>query len=230
MKGMKLGRWSLACGLVACVLSACGKPDDESSSGSAGAAGKSSQAGSSSGASSGGGASAGGGAGKGASAGNAAHGGSDAMSGGAASQAGEAGADGTPTGDAGAPSDMGQCVPPQEVPVSGSDCSTACKLIAYEDCKGAGLVQAGCGGQWFLFTSKCGDHKCLDPAFDGQSCGAGQVCTLKQGGAQIPECSPHSCGTGPITCDCLADVCPGCRQTGVLDFTCNTCPPGQLCP
>ncbi|HVY31017.1 MAG TPA: hypothetical protein VHB79_30880 [Polyangiaceae bacterium] len=221
---MRLGRCSVMCVFAACVLAACGSPDDEPSGGAAGMAGKLGQAGSSSGAS------AGGGAGKGASAGDTAQGASDTMAGGAPGQAGEPAVGGTPGGEAGAPGEVGECVPPKEVPVSGSDCSTACKLIAYEDCNGAGLVEAGCGGQWFLFTSKCGSHKCLDPAFDGQSCGAGQVCALQQGGARIAECRPHSCGTGPITCDCLADVCPGCQQTGALDFTCNTCPPGQQCP
>jgi hypothetical protein len=216
---MKLGRWSAVCWLVAGMLWACGKPEVESSGGSAGAAGKLGQAGSSSGASSGGG------AGNGASAGDAARGGSgDVTAGGAPDQGGE-------SADGGAPGDVdGKCVPPQTVPVSGSDCSAACKLVAYEDCDGAGLVQAACGGEWFLIEQTCGSHKCLDPAFDGQSCGAGMVCTLQQGGAQIPECRPHACGTGPITCDCLADVCPGCQQTGVLDFTCNTCPAGQQCP
>ncbi len=101
--------------------------------------------------------------------------------------------------------------------------------MAYEDCDGVGLRQVTCATDWFVVESACGDHRCQNPTFNAESCGAGEVCALLQGGAQIAQCMTHACGTGPITCDCLGEVCPGCTQTGVLDFTCNTCPSGQ-CP
>lgn len=219
MEAMNLGRCCFVSWLVGCGLLGCGNPDEPTGAG--GGTGKSNQGGGSSGASTGGS------TGKGGSAGETAQGGNGGVSaGGASGQGGKS----EVGGGGGAAGDGGKCMPPKMVPVSGSDCSTSCKLVAYEDCAGAGLVQAACGGQWFLIEQKCGNHKCQDPAFNGQSCGTGMVCALQQGGARIPECRPHACGTGPITCDCLADVCPGCQQTGVLDFTCNTCPAGQQCP
>jgi len=52
------------------------------------------------------------------------------------------------------------------------------------------------------------------------------------GGALLePMCHSHACGTAPVTCACLGIQCAGgCQQTGTLDFTCNTCPPGPPCP
>jgi hypothetical protein len=209
-------RYPLLPWFVGWAMVACSEPDTVSSPGSAGAGGSSQTAGESTG-----------GRADEPSAGESSVGGaSELPSGGAAGLGGQMPAGGS-TGVGGA----GDCVLPPQAPVSGSECPAACegKVFAYEDCDGAGLVQAGCATDWFVFEAACGDHLCQDPVFNGETCGTGMVCALMQGGAQIPQCSAHDCGTGPITCDCLGAACPGCVQTGVLDFTCNTCPSGQ-CP
>ncbi len=216
---MSLARWVVLPVIVAGCFAACSEPDTASSDGFAGAAGDAQQTS---------GSSSGGNSGAGQSAGESSLGsGGD----GATDVGGQMSAGGT--GDAGgAPGSGGaDCVLPSEAPVTGSECPAGCegKLVAYEDCQGEGLLQFACATDWFVFQGPCGDHLCQDPAFNGQSCGPAMVCAVMQGGAQIPECMAHGCGTGPITCECLGALCPGCFQTGVLDFTCNTCPSGQ-CP
>jgi hypothetical protein len=218
---MPLARWVVVPLSLACCFAACSDPDTASDSSAAGAAGESPQvSGSSSGGSSGAGQSAGegslGGAG-------------DLATGGAVGAAGQASTGGS--GEAGGAPSSADCLLPNQAPVSGSECPASCEgeLVAYEDCAGDGLLQVACASNWFVIESACGDHLCQDPVFNGESCGPGAVCALMQGGAQIPQCMVHDCGTGPITCQCLSELCPGCVQTGVLDFTCNTCPSGQ-CP
>jgi hypothetical protein len=216
---MTLSRFWVLPLLVACSFAACSEPDSASSS--AGAGGESPSA---AGASSAGDSGVVDGAGEGpvGSPGGASTGGAEGM-------AGQMAAGGSP--GAGGEPGVSVCVPPPVAPVSGSQCPAACEgeLIAYEDCDGEGFLQVACATDWFVIQQACGDHLCQEPAFAGQSCSAGQVCALMQGGAQLPECRAHGCGTGPITCECLGEACPGCTQTGVLDFTCNTCPSGQ-CP
>jgi len=203
------------------ALIACGEPEGSEPSGSGGSAGQAN-------AGSGGdaGRTDGGGAGAGDATGS---GGSPDSEGG---QTGESGSRQASAGEsAAAGSGNESCVFPDTVPVGGGECPAACegKTVAYEDCDGEGLVQAACGGDWFILQSACGDHQCQAGGLD-QTCGIGSVCMELISGAHLLECRPHGCGTGPITCDCLQDACPGtCTQTGPLDFSCNTCPSND-CP
>lgn len=205
-------------GLVALV--ACTEPEGTRTGGSGASAGQAS-------------AGQGGDTGQGAGAGQSAATGPGGSPGDEGGQTGEAGSGQAHAGQsAAAGSANASCVPPDTVPVGGAECVAGCvgKTVAYEDCDGDGLVQAACGGAWFILQSACGDHTCQAAGFEQQMCGSGSVCMELVGGAHLLECRAHSCGTGPITCDCLKDACPGtCTQTGPLDFSCNTCPSGD-CP
>lgn len=123
------------------------------------------------------------------------------------------------------------CACPTSPPAPGDSCGASCsQTCAYEDCSAAGLVVATCNSGSFDVTSRaCGGQACgEEPPL---TCEAGSVCITQFGGALFPpECRPHECGEGAITCACLATSCPGeCTRVGLLEFTCDTCPGGG-CP
>jgi hypothetical protein len=99
----------------------------------------------------------------------------------------------------------------------------------YERCDDTGLIRASCDGtSWTVTTTACADLSC-----QGQMCGAGSVCVAQVGGALLIDCRPHSCGDGPLTCDC---VCGGDRcDTNVYGgegavFSCYIDCGADICP
>lgn len=159
-------------------------------------------------------------------------GGSPSTGGGGSVSTGGGGSSGT-GGSVGSGGGTGKpCICPAAAPVGGGICPPECEghQCAYEDCAGAGFIQAACaGGSWFDIQQACGDKQCPRSPTP-LVCGPGFVCMEVEGGAVRYECRAHSCGTGPITCDCLTQPCAGqCSQTSGTDFTCNTCPSGT-CP
>jgi hypothetical protein len=99
----------------------------------------------------------------------------------------------------------------------------------YERCNDTGLVHATCdsNGMWATTTSDCSAATC-----QGQSCGAGNVCAAQVGGALFIGCRPHTCGDGPLTCDC---VCGGdrCDTNGYGEgsiFSCYIDCGLEICP
>jgi hypothetical protein len=200
------------------AMLACGDPEGGSSgqAGTAGASGAGGTGGAGSAGGGSGGKSAGGTNGSGGSSTGGANGGTNGSS-------GSAGVGGTT---------LTECTCPATVPLSGDACSVCDgPVCAYEDCDGEGFVQAGCGGDWFLVTTVCGDKPCGPEGAPEMNCAPGSACILLIGGAlQGYGCVPHDCGSGAITCACIAANCPGeCTRTGGTSFTCNTCPSGS-CP
>ena len=119
---------------------------------------------------------------------------------------------------------------PADPPTQGATCSgsTAC---FYERCSTYGQVRAQCSSnQWTVETGTCGQVTC--GLSGGDQCAAGQACVIRQGGAFLADCNPHSC-SGLVECDCVQGCLPGCAVNGVVGtgvtVTCNTCPQGN-CP
>lgn len=193
---------------------------------SASAGSDSTIAGSSQGGSAGDGASrASGGAGL-ASAGGAGRGGTS--SGGAAGHmsAGDGAAGHTSAGGGGGAPDAPPC--PIAAPASATSCASNGQVCFYEDCSGAGRSVATCRiGTWTVDVGPCEAVQCAYPA--NMTCPSGQLCSVAVGGTLTVRCVENSCGTGPITCDCVSS-CAGCLVTGDLNrgvsLSCSTCPSG----
>jgi hypothetical protein len=176
--------------------------------GTAGAAGATGTAGTTGAAGAGGGAAAGGRGGVGGSAGNAGRGGTGGTS-------------------------VATC--PAAPPQPGSNCTGGLNCY-YEDCAGAGRTIASCvtgsaaAPRWQVTTGACTPVSCSSSS--SLPCPAGQLCYIAAGGAVLATCGPNTCGTSPISCDCLqcGGICTvnGSLQSGIT-VTCNTCPQGG-CP
>jgi hypothetical protein len=113
---------------------------------------------------------------------------------------------------------------PTASPRAGDSCGPF-QACYYEDCAGAGRVIARCmTGQWTLETGACTDLRC---GSGGPTCSAGEICVVRQGGAQFFNCVPNRCGTGAITCGCLQSCDGDCYLVGSLSdgikVTCNIC-------
>lgn len=126
---------------------------------------------------------------------------------------------------------------PQQVPSDGTDCTGLLgEFCTYERCGTDGIVSVHCtsddaeGGftpHWEATIRSCGDVEC-----GNEICGSGEVCGATAGGAFLPTCLVHSCGDGPITCECVCGVLGCSTNTSDLEniqFVCNTCPGGG-CP
>jgi hypothetical protein len=126
---------------------------------------------------------------------------------------------------------------PDEVPGNGTPCPSALRGSAcyYDDCNGLGrrsravcpALQPGdtSAPSWLIDTFACDEAADCGSA-SAQSCPVGQVCLIMEGGAPITTCVEHSCGAGPIECDCVEGCFDGCypssKSEGV-SFTCNAC-------
>jgi hypothetical protein len=201
----------LACGTETVDSGSGGQP------GSGGGAATGGQVGS-------GGAGVGGTASGGAASGGAATGGSasgGAASGGSSATGGHVGSGGGANAD---------CPPtaPEDGTVS---CAGRVANCSYEDCDGVGLVFTTCDGDVYQTeTAACEEFSC-----GGETCTAGQICSVNAGGAYLGECIDNPCADGPVTCECANPTCPGdCSAFGSsgegIQVTCNTCPNGQACP
>jgi hypothetical protein len=167
--------------------------------------------------------------------------GSTAASGGAGASgsAGTSGAAGASAGSGGASE---RCYP--QPPGDGAPCplewlGTACH---YEDCGGAGWTLSICSSKdvglgnlqrgWWMSRWPCGSEVQCAGA-DGNTCDVNQVCLVRQGGALLSDCVEHSCGTGPIGCDCVEGCSGQCVTTGGEQgpsIICNTCSDPRGCP
>jgi len=104
---------------------------------------------------------------------------------------------------------MGQSCP-KTLPANYSNCATS-ESCYYEDCSGSGRTEARCSsGFWIVTSAACGAVKCI--SFDGAvslTCPSGRVCLAPYGAS--PICAAYTCGTGPITTDCVAGASGSCN-------------------
>jgi hypothetical protein len=154
-------------------------------------------------------------------------------SGGAGMDTGGAGSGGD-AGSGGAPAS--EC--PAEMPVDDMPCPSSLEgaTCYYDDCEGLGSrSRASCPARqpgdaaepaWAVSTFPCGVEVECGGNASAQTCPIGEVCLVMEGGAPIGQCAEHSCGTGPIQCDCVEGCFDGCypliTDQGVT-FACNTC-------
>lgn len=109
----------------------------------------------------------------------------------------------------------------------------------YDDCSGAGRTRADCvaaqgaGGaaqlHWMVETTPCGALAACEGDGRSNSCMIGQACLVMEGGTISTQCVEHTCGAGPIACDCVKGCYPGCTQLGPT-FVCSTCNDPRGCP
>jgi len=130
---------------------------------------------------------------------------------------------------------------PAAAPSNGVACSAALQgnTCYYDDCSGLGrrtkatcvFLGAGAGsqGMWSVETSLCGDLVACDGDGASHACPVGQACLVMEGGALITQCADHTCGSGPIECDCVKGCFTGCIKQG-FTFTCSTCADPRGCP
>jgi hypothetical protein len=111
---------------------------------------------------------------------------------------------------------------PQAPPRNGAACGPLTQTCYYEDCAGAGRTMANCtSGAWKVKTSACATVDCeiapdIDPS--GIICPAGQICILTDSSGALPPmttatCVDHTCGTGPITSECVPNLHGDCTAT-----------------
>jgi hypothetical protein len=117
---------------------------------------------------------------------------------------------------------------PDTPPVVGDACSTAL-LCAYDDCAGAGRTIATCeDGTWSTETGPCDGLDCIYSAsVVVGSCEAGRVCMFFDAGVPSIRCVDNTCGTGPVSYDCISGCDGTCRVYGTTDgigIYCNPCP------
>ena len=90
---------------------------------------------------------------------------------------------------------------PADPPASGAAC-TFDMSCHWRRCDAAGEVTATCAaGAWSVRTSECSDD------CNGSACGAGRLCQLLEGGAQIYQCVDDPCDGAPLEA-CACSVCP----------------------
>jgi hypothetical protein len=107
---------------------------------------------------------------------------------------------------------------PKAVPTNGAPCGPLSQTCSYEDCAGAGRTIATCtASAWKVTTSPCATLACQGTSGLGLVCAAGMVCiiTTSSGGAPIttPTCVAHTCGTGPITPQCVPSLYGTCTPS-----------------
>lgn len=110
---------------------------------------------------------------------------------------------------------------PANPPTDGSSCSQFPEMSCiYQDCAGAGRTIADCEkGAWKLIQRKCSPQKCENkyPGGTYPTCAAGEVCYTWA--ADEATCVVPTCGTGPITFDCVPGTTGYCRIDRSWDHT-----------
>lgn len=115
---------------------------------------------------------------------------------------------------------------PQSSPADGSPCGPVpvTQTCYYEDCAGKGRTIATCTpgeSNWKVTTTPCTTVACeADPASaQGIICAEGKVCIIaardSSGIPALPAlaCVDHTCGTGPITPECISSSYGTCTPT-----------------
>jgi hypothetical protein len=131
---------------------------------------------------------------------------------------------GGPTPDAPLPVDAPSSCP-DEPPADGAPC-TGFRTCVWDRCPDGAVHTARCvDGSYDVTEEACATHSCIDT-----TCEAGEICVVRQGGAQLVECRPDPCGDGPIVGACACAACDGfpCTEDS-RGVTCNTCTSG-ICP
>lgn len=130
---------------------------------------------------------------------------------------------------------------PTAAPSNASPCPTSLQGTScyYDDCSASGgRKRAVCSSSgsaqpaWAVDSFPCGVQTMCAGDGAGQSCPVGQVCLVLESGSRTVQCVPHSCGTGPITCDCVQGCFTGCSMSSAqqaVTFTCNTCTDPRGC-
>jgi hypothetical protein len=95
---------------------------------------------------------------------------------------------------------------PQKAPVNGAVCNQVAQCY-YEDCATSGRTVAGClGTSWQVTTGACSTFTCRAEGLQ-VTCPQGQICLATHGKA--PVCVSQTCGTGPVTTECVPGSDPG---------------------
>ena len=116
---------------------------------------------------------------------------------------------------------------PSIAPTEGAPCSEPNLDCVYDECPSSGEVYAHCSRARTFVVSTLGCANC-----QGRACDEGSVCAARQAGASV-ECIAHTCGTGPLTCDCASGVGVACTLGGDFNalFTCRPgCGDASVCP
>jgi hypothetical protein len=99
-----------------------------------------------------------------------------------------------------------------------SACGPVDHPCIYDDCAGKGRTLATCaGGTWSTQTTACGAATCEGVGVTPSSvtCSPGQVCVRTSGSNVVtkvkPTCVDNTCGTNPISVDCLGGVSGACE-------------------
>jgi hypothetical protein len=93
---------------------------------------------------------------------------------------------------------------PATAPTDGSSCSDLPEIYcSYSECAGSGVTSAKCAqGVWKVTRGACEAVTCTSRAGNvSLTCAAGEVCYHWNGGGAY--CLPHTCGSGPVTMDCV---------------------------
>jgi hypothetical protein len=110
---------------------------------------------------------------------------------------------------------------PAVPPADEAACSSAMRCY-YPRCEDEGnVVTATCAGAaWSVSTDT---FACEGLVCPGGSCGETQLCLDRSQGAEMGDCVDNPCGTGPLTCACLEEICGHleCTIIGPRTFRCD---------
>lgn len=120
---------------------------------------------------------------------------------------------------------------PSAPPEAGRRCESRGLSCLYDRCASVGLVVASCeaddagDASWRIATEACSD------SCNGNACVEDQICVARAGGAYLVGCAAHSCGDGPLTCDCVCGEGASCtQQRGEVVVECRVDCGLEICP
>lgn len=127
---------------------------------------------------------------------------------------------------------------PSVAPSDGTSCGPVDYKCFYESCATTGRTLATCsGGAWKIETAACSTITCAGGGITPTSltCDAGKVCVVvtSTGGAYMvtPMCVSHTCGTGPVTPQCIPTTGSCSLTTGLggvfVQCSYSSCSAGQ---
>jgi hypothetical protein len=132
--------------------------------------------------------------------------------------------------------DASQLSCPDELPTADTPCADQAGLGAscvYDRCAASDrMVSATCAqtaglAQWSVTEDVC-ESDCA-----GFSCTGGSLCVAQVGGAFLVGCREHSCGDGPLTCDCVCGDETQCEVgdsiSNEAEFTCYIDCGAEIC-
>lgn len=116
---------------------------------------------------------------------------------------------------------------PSSPPAADADCSgvsttTECSYGECGEDPDAGRAFARCvGGAWEVVDVGCDGYACVG-AYGTAYCERDELCYEYQGGSpQAPQCVSHSCGEGPVACDCISRCNPTSCTVDAPRITCS---------